>query len=160
MFESYFRHTNSSTDANCAALLSFMDHPNLEKIILFGSPFKANSDFKSFVDPDGCLPLLSALVVVAVPYIKSFIVFDGIFLTANGTQYRHVRTLLDGITSCNKAFFSKISAPFTSGLTPEEAIKTLLSADSLVRLTENSRPAYFSLISASTENFIRSSYER
>jgi hypothetical protein len=81
----------------------------------------------------------------------TFVVFDGLFLTAvRQPRCSELRELLDVAQEC-RARFCTLPAPFTSSLEPAAAVRKLLDVGPSMSLAGSGRAKYFSLLSNLTE---------
>ena len=130
-----------------------MNTPTTARTILFASPHETTPDYSEMDGPTTNLPLLSALVEHSVPGVGTlYVVFDGCFLTAARLpRYSEVRELLDQATTAANVFFAQERAPFTGGLSAEDATKKLLEVGPLQELTDETRPTYFRMLSLMPE---------
>jgi len=150
------RYEVRDTNTNLQAILSIIDSNCTKRVILFASPTKETQEMSHSDGPDPRLPLLSALAEYEIPHIATiYIVFDGLFLTAAlRPRYPDIKKLLDIAQESGKVFFAKERAPFTSALTPANAVEELLKIKNIAKLNKESRASFFSLLSAIPEESI------
>ncbi|MDN8155658.1 HicB family protein, partial [Acinetobacter baumannii] len=93
-----------------------------------------------------------AIAKVQLPGLNEiYIIFDGLFLTAQRKpRYNEVKDVLDTALETDKTSFIQLSVPFTSQLDPVEAVK-ILSEFPRQKLTKETRPTFFNLLSNLTE---------
>lgn len=143
----------NSTSANLNTIIKMLLDPKTERVILFATDTKPSGSFSRNDGPENNLPLVAAIAEFKIPGISSlYVVFDGLFLTAaRQPRYLEVRELLDNAINSGNAFFSKTRAPFTSGLSPENAAQQLLQITPVIPLTSTNRADYFGLLSSLPE---------
>lgn len=147
------RYLSSTSGGNLSSLLGLLNDPKTVRVVLFASPIEEDETYSREDGPTTNLPLVAALVEHKLEGVPTQnIVFDGNFLTAaRNPRYSEVRDLLDAAVSSGKTFFSTQRAPFTSALSPDDAVKKLQAMISLQPLTSDNRKRYFSMLSALTE---------
>lgn len=152
------RFANNSTNHNRDALMSEIADPGCVQVILFASQRSPQGNYSDQSDgPVSNLPLLSALVEKASSGQASWILFDGLFLTAaRKNRYQEVEAVLNAAVSSNKAVYCRRPVGFTSGMSPADAQAYLIAqSNDFVTLDIFSRPAFFSLLSDLTEQEMR-----
>ncbi|GAA5003207.1 hypothetical protein GCM10023206_06690 [Acinetobacter puyangensis] len=149
---SAFRYKVGNTTDNCSNLIEYLNHSFCEEVTLFATHRTPTHGFSRDDGPDTNLPLLGAIVKLKMPALKeTYILFDGLFLTAQRKpRYNEVKNVLDTAVATNKTCFIQLPVPFTSQLDPEEAVK-LLGEFPRHKLTQDSRPQFFNLLSSLSE---------
>jgi len=138
-----------NTGKNAQVLLTAIADPNVARVTLFASPTRPDADFAHSDGPDSNLPLLVALTETVD---GNWCVYDGVFLTAaRRPRYLEVREVLDAAEQSAKVYFSGRRAPFTSSLSPMEAVEKLRAIAVPTRLTSTTRADFFRLLSNLTE---------
>lgn len=154
------RYSVTSTNRSLEVFLELLAERNTVRVVLFATPSEPSGAFDHRSDgPTTNLPLVAALAQFEVPGVTSLnVVFDGLFLTAQRPpRYSEVRAMLDAAVASGKVYFAGERAPFTSALPPEVAAHTLLEVGGApVLLTDETRPAYFSLLA----NMSEAAYQR
>ncbi|PIF89723.1 hypothetical protein CLU86_0600 [Acidovorax sp. 62] len=142
------RYQNGNTSRNESTLLGLINDPACSAVTLFCSPGTPTADFSQTDGSENNLPLLAALAKYSIPGIDDvYIVFDGMFLTAaRRPRYLEVRQILDTSEKSGKVSFATKPVPFTSALSPAEAVQTLLNAQPTVQLLGSTRAQYFALL--------------
>jgi hypothetical protein len=137
----------TDSTASCAhTLQTHIEDPHCVRVVLFASPTAPTPDFSRSDGPETNLPLLAAISTYEIPGVGPInVVFDGLTMTAERRpRYLEVKNLLDVAQRSSKVHFSTERIPFTSGLDPEIAAQRMLFNGRTVRLTETTRPQYFS----------------
>jgi hypothetical protein len=140
----------SNTGDNARALVAAINDPTIVRVTLFATLITPESTFSFETDgPETNLPLLAAL---SESRTGDVIVYDGRFLTAaRRPRYLEVRAVLDAAASSGKVEFCASRVPFTSGLDPDDAARTLRCAEPGKLFTTTSRREFFALLSALSE---------
>ena len=139
----------AATSTNRNNLIDYIKLQNCEKIYLFSTPHTAKEYplFSEFYGPESNLPLLGAIAQVKVQGINTYVIFDGLFLTAQRRpRYLEVEQVLNESILSSKVNFITSSAPFTRHLNTIGAVEELISLP-VKQLTDISRPEFFSLLS-------------
>ncbi|MEG8983852.1 HicB family protein, partial [Acinetobacter baumannii] len=146
------RYHESNTTRNCLNLLDYLKLPNCQEVILFATYRTPTDGFSRDDGPETNLPLMGAIAKVQLPGLNEiYIIFDGLFLTAQRKpRYNEVKAVLDTALETDKTSFIQLSVPFTSQLDPVEAVK-ILSEFPRQKLTKETRPTFFNLLSNLTE---------
>ncbi|MBH8486000.1 type II toxin-antitoxin system HicB family antitoxin [Acinetobacter baumannii] len=146
------RYHESNTTRNCLNLLDYLKLPNCQEVILFATYRTPTDGFSRDDGPETNLPLMGAIAKVQLPGLNEiYIIFDGLFLTAQRKpRYNEVKDVLDTALETDKTSFIQLSVPFTSQLDPVEAVK-ILSEFPRQKLTKETRPTFFNLLSNLTE---------
>ncbi len=146
------RYKESNTTENCRNLISYLNLNFCDEVILFATHKSVDATFSQNDGPETNLPLLGAVARVKFPGLgEQFILFDGLFLTAQRKpRYNEVQQVLDLAVQTKKTSFIQLSVPFTSQLLPVEAIRLLNRFPKQV-LNAQTRPIFFSLLSEITE---------
>jgi hypothetical protein len=154
------RYENKNTTENLSAFVGLINSPCAKKVTLFASPTGKTAEMSRSDGPETNLPLVSAIVEYDIPKVDTVaVVFDGLFLTAaRYPRYGEIRHLLDVAEQSNNVSFSEVRAPFTSSLSPEDAVTTLQSLTPVKPLTPDTRAEYFSLLSNLSETKYRQLY--
>ncbi|ALJ88928.1 TPA: HicB family protein [Acinetobacter baumannii] len=149
---SALRYKESNTTDNCCNLLQYLNNSYGEEVILFATHRTPSHGYSHDDGPETNLPLLGAIVKLNLPALRdTYIIFDGLFLTAQRKpRYNEVKEVLDTAVLTNKTSFIRHAVPFTSQLDPAEAI-SLLGEFPRNKLTEDSRPEFFNLLSNISE---------
>ncbi|MFP5065468.1 hypothetical protein [Acinetobacter pittii] len=141
------RYKISNTTDNCCNLIQYLEMSNCLQVILFATSKIADESFSYNDGPDNNLPLMGALALVELPTLTAYVVFDGLFLTAARlNRYREVKDVLDHAIESKKALFITESVPFTSSLSPIDALEKLANFNRK-QLTVDSRREFFKLLS-------------
>lgn len=146
---SYTRKTTHTTSENLKFALDEFTSENTSDIFFFASGINDVAD-----ESEANLPLMYMLVKGFEPgQGHTFSVYDGLFLTAaRRPRYLEIKELLDIACKSGKAYFSSLRAPYTYGLSPQNATHTLLELkDSFQPLTTQTRDQYFSMLSTIPE---------
>lgn len=144
----------SATSTNRNNLIDYIKLQNCEKIYLFATPHTAKEypQFSEFYGPESNLPLLGAIAQVEVQGINTYVIFDGLFLTAQRRpRYLEVEQVLNESILSSKVSFITSSVPFTRHLNTIEAVEEFISLP-VKQLTDISRSEFFSLLSNYPEN--------
>lgn len=139
----------AATSTNRNNLIDYIKLQNCEKIYLFSTPHTAKEYplFSEFYGPESNLPLLGAIAQVKVQGINTYVIFDGLFLTAQRRpRYLEVEQVLNESILSSKVSFITSSAPFTRHLNTIGAVEELIPLP-VKQLTDISRPEFFSLLS-------------
>ncbi|HFF8856267.1 MULTISPECIES: hypothetical protein [Acinetobacter calcoaceticus/baumannii complex] len=145
------RYKISNTTDNCINLIQYLDMSNCLQVILFATSKIADESFSYNDGPDNNLPLMGALALVELPTLTAYVVFDGLFLTAARlNRYREVKDVLDHAIESKKALFITEPVPFTSSLSPIDALEKLANFKRK-QLTVDSRREFFRLLSNLSE---------
>lgn len=142
-------NTSSATSTNRDNLIDYIKLENCEQIYLFATSHTADEypDFLQFYGPETNLPLLGAVAQIEIQNIKTYVIFDGLFLTAQRRpRYLEVEQVLNESILSSKVSFITSSAPFTRHLNTIGAVEELISLP-VKQLTDISRPEFFSLLS-------------
>lgn len=137
---------DTSHDRKANALIEALKSFGLQKVVFFWSPLDGGSDTDG---PAVNLPQMSAVVVREVAEGKpEYKVFDGAFLKVGGANrsFADVERVLDTAVSlpAGKAEFGCAVMPFTSQLTPQDAVSKMLDPKlDLHPLTSMTRPIFF-----------------
>lgn len=141
------RYIESNTTNNCYNLIDYFKLPECIQIILFATSHEPINGFSRNDGPETNLPLMGALAIVELAQTTAYVIFDGLFLTAQRRpRYLEVREVLDTAINSNKAYFITQAAPFTSSWNPIDAVSQLKYLPTQ-HLTPESRGTFFSLLS-------------
>lgn len=142
------RYHNGNTGTNESILIGIINDPACSAVTLFCSPSVPTAEFSEADGTENNLPLVAALAKYSIPRIDDlYIVFDGLFLTASRRpRFLEVTRLLDAAEVSGKVSFAPNPVPFTSALSPAEAVETLLIEQSTVKLEPSTRAQYFALL--------------
>ncbi|CAN7622287.1 hypothetical protein LJR189_004675 [Acidovorax delafieldii] len=142
------RYQNGNTGTNETTLIGIINDPACSSVTLFCSPSVPTAEFSEADSTENNLPLVAALAKYSIPRIDDlYIVFDGMFLTAaRRPRFLEVSRVLDAAEASGKVWFATNPVPFTSALTPEQAVETMLSEQSTVQLETSTRAQYFALL--------------
>lgn len=144
----------SATSTNRNNLIDYIKLQNCENIYLFATPHTAKEypQFFELYGPESNLPLLGAIAQVEVQGINTYVIFDGLFLTAQRRpRYLEVEQVLNESILSSKVSFITSSAPFTRHLNTIEAVEELIALP-VKQLTNTSRSEFFSFLSDYPEN--------
>lgn len=145
------RYKISNTTENCRNLIQYLDMSNCLQVILFATSKIVDESFSYNDGPDNNLPLMGALALVELPTLTAYVVFDGLFLTAARlNRYREVKDVLDHAIESKKALFITEPVPFTSSLSPIDALEKLINFKRK-HLTTHTRREFFRLLSNLSE---------
>lgn len=145
---------NTNTSSNAAVLIKIIKDLSCLEVTLFATQSMPTSDFKLSDGFESNLPLIGAIAKYSIPEIEDiYVVFDGVFLTASRRpRYLEVKEVLDCAEKYKKVNFISTCVPFTSSLTPAEAMDKLLQFKLKEKFNNNSRSKYFSLICSVPED--------
>jgi hypothetical protein len=122
----FSRHTNADPATNVSALLGALQEPLGRKVTLFVSAPHMDTITGASQRDGTALPLIAAVAKHEVAGHDMETVFDGRFLTA--ADLAEIDLLVRTAVASKRAWFARERAPFTSSLSPEDAVTTLLSA--------------------------------
>ncbi|MGC0293079.1 hypothetical protein ACPIMS_18545 [Acinetobacter baumannii] len=145
------RGTHGNTTENCINLIEYIKMPECIQVLLFATHNKPTPGFSRDDGPETNLPLMGAIVLVELEEFNAYVIFDGLFLTAQRyPRYREVKEVLDAAVTSDKAYFINIPVPFTSSWGPVGAVDQLIHLPR-EKLTSESRRNYFNLLCNLTE---------
>ncbi len=145
------RGCHGNTTENCTTLIDYINMPECIQVLLFATYNKPAPGFSRDDGPETNLPLMGAILLVELQEFNAYVIFDGLFLTAQRyPRYREVKEVLDAAVNSDKAYFIDIPVPFTSTWGPVGAIDQLLPLPRQ-KLTSDSRRKFFSLLCNLTE---------
>lgn len=145
------RYKESNTSQNCRNLLDYLNMPECIQVVLFATSDKPNNGYSRNDGPETNLPLMGALALVELHNQKAYVIFDGLFLTAQRyPRYKEVKAILDSSISSNKAYFINEPVPFTSSWNPVNAVSQLIHYPKQ-KLTLDTRSQYYRLLSHYSE---------
>lgn len=140
------RHPNADSTTNLRALLNVLEGPLGRQVTLFVT--SPQPDIRAgYSEADGTvLPLVAAVGKHECVGLEMKVVFDGRFLSA--ADRAEIEELLDVAVVSGRAWFSRVPAPFTSMLQPENAVLMLLGSmhAGVSRLTAETRAEFMQLL--------------
>ncbi|HCU74632.1 hypothetical protein IIQ44_20260 [Acinetobacter oleivorans] len=140
------RGSHGNTTQNCSYLLDYINMPECIQVLLFATKKTPEPGFSRDDGPETNLPLMGAILLVELQEFNAYVIFDGLFLTAQRyPRYREVQEILDAAVSSDKAYFINISVPFTASWGPVGAVDQLLPLPR-EKLTSDSRKNFFKLL--------------
>lgn len=145
------RYKEGNTTQNCCNLIDYLKMPECIQVILFATSDKPNNGYSRNDGPETNLPLMGALALVELHNFKVYVIFDGLFLTAQRyPRYKEVKAVLDTAIASNKTYFINEAVPFTSSWNPMNAVSQLIPYPK-EQLTSETRSKYYSLLSHYSE---------
>lgn len=151
------RFSEDNTTRNCQFLQQKIAAPDTRKIVLYASSGEEIGAYSRSDGPATNLPLMAALVeTVDTNNVSTFVVCDGPFLTAQRKpRFTEINDVLDAAVQSGKVSVAMQRVPFTSSLSPKQAVEALWQIYDLHLLTDKTRPVFFSLLSELTEKEIQ-----
>ena len=147
------RLKGAASNINVSNAIEVLQNPACDEFTIFASSTDESKANYASDGPSTNFPLVVALARLKLTKDENlFIVFDGVFLTAQRSQRaQEVGWLLDACVQTRKAFYVKEVAPFTAILPPELASAKLAATGPKMPLNLASRPSYFALLQAGLE---------
>lgn len=140
------RGSHGNTTENCINLIEYIKRPECIQVLLFATHNKPTPGFSREDGPETNLPLMGAILLVELEDFNAYVIFDGLFLTAQRyPRYKEVKEVLDAAVISDKAYFINIPVPFTSTWGPVGAVDQLLPLPRQ-ELTPDSRKNFFKLL--------------
>ncbi|WP_288402288.1 hypothetical protein [uncultured Acinetobacter sp.] len=147
-----------NTTQNCSNLIEYISMIDCIQIVLFATSSKPENGFSRNDGPETNLPLMGAIAIVELEGFNVYVIFDGLFLTAQRyPRYKEVREILDIAVASNKAYFICQPVPFTSSWGPVGAVDQLIHLPRQ-ELSAETRKSFFSLLCSIPEESYENSH--
>lgn len=152
------RGKGGNTTENCCNLVEYIQMQNCIQIVLFATSKNPDNGFSRNDGPETNLPLMGAIAIVELEGFNAYVIFDGLFLTAQRyPRYKEVKEVLDAAVASGKAYFITQSVPFTSSWGPVGAVDQLIHLPRQ-ELTTETRKSFFGLLCNISEESYENSY--
>ncbi len=142
-----------TTTENAAAVISLLKDERTERVTFFATESTSDKNYRDSHGVEQNLPLVAVLAEGRLlGPVKMVVVGDGVnFLMATRSpRAGEVKEVTDAAVKSNKAYFTKVRAPFTAHLEPEKAAGVLCKLDA-VPLTAATLGEYRNMLCAVAE---------